>query len=368
MDCITLPQDDAEYLSNQLITYIGNKRKLLPFITEALIPILDDLGDKLTILDGFAGSGVVSRFFKRYSKVLHSNDLERYAYVIGQCHLANKSELPDGIEEAVDEINACKLRIDLGTGIIESLYAPRDDDNIQGGERAFYTNRNARIIDNIRRMIDCYPTDLRPFLLASLLQQASVHANTSGVFKGFYKNADNVGQFGGTARNCLARITREIELEVPLHSDYECRWHMHQRDVNELAKEIAVDVAYFDPPYNQHPYGSNYFMLNVIADYQRPTDISEVSGIPKTWNKSNYNKKQHAKQSLGHLVRDMRAKYIIVSYNNEGFLQLGDILEVLDKYGSVTVYDQDYATFRGSRNLRSRNAKVKEFLFVVEKY
>ena len=34
---------------------------------------------------------------------------------------------------------------------------------------------------------------------------------------------------------------------------------------NELVKEIEpVDLAYFDPPYNQHPYGSNYFMLNII--------------------------------------------------------------------------------------------------------
>ena len=37
------------------------------------------------------------------------------------------------------------------------------------------------------------------------------------------------------------------------------------------SREYAdLDLAYFDPPYNQHPYGSNYFMLNLLVHYRRP--------------------------------------------------------------------------------------------------
>ncbi|MDR0684304.1 MAG: DNA adenine methylase [Spirochaetaceae bacterium] len=38
-------------------------------------------------------------------------------------------------------------------------------------------------------------------------------------------------------------------------------------DSNKIINNIPeVDLAYLDPPYNQHPYGSNYFMLNLILD------------------------------------------------------------------------------------------------------
>ena len=40
-----------------------------------------------------------------------------------------------------------------------------------------------------------------------------------------------------------------------------------------------VDIAYLDPPYNQHPYGSNYFMLNLIASYKKPSQISNSKGV-----------------------------------------------------------------------------------------
>ena len=40
------------------------------------------------MLDAFAGSGVVSRFFKRHAKLLMSNDLENFAAVAGRCFFA----------------------------------------------------------------------------------------------------------------------------------------------------------------------------------------------------------------------------------------------------------------------------------------
>ena len=43
--------------------------------------------------------------------------------------------------------------------------------------------------------------------------------------------------------------------------------------------ELLDLVLILDPPYNQHPYGSNYFMLNLICDYREPVEISAVSAI-----------------------------------------------------------------------------------------
>jgi adenine-specific DNA-methyltransferase len=366
--------ESKEYLGEQLITYIGNKRKLLDFIIEPVLILKGVLGKKkLSILDGFAGSGAVSRMFKQHCTVLHSNDLEPYARIIGECYLANRTDVASlEISEAIADLNSKRERHDLGVGFIEEMYAPNYDNAIADGERVFYTNQNAKIIDNMRRTIDDYPRNIRPFLLAPLLHKASVHANTSGVFKGFYKNSSTKrGQFGGNAVNCLSRITKEIELPEPVFSNFDCEYHMHQRDTNELVKDkdIAVDIAYFDPPYNQHPYGSNYFMLNIIESYERPCldKISEVSGIPNNWNKSAYNKKEQARQSFIDLIRDTQASFILVSYSNDGILSEDELHAIFSTFGHVEVIRKSYTTFRASRNLGNRSKTVSELLFVIKK-
>lgn len=96
-------------------------------------------------------------------------------------------------------------------GIITENYSPKDDNNIQEGERVFYTHENAMIIDTIRFAIDKYvPNEYKKYFIAPLLYEASVHVNTSGVFKGFYKSKiSNVGKFGGERRKCIRKNKRK---------------------------------------------------------------------------------------------------------------------------------------------------------------
>ena len=92
-------------------------------------------------------------------------------------------------------------------------------------------------------------------------------------------------------------------------------------DANELARELpALDLAYLDPPYNQHPYGSNYFMLNLLVQYERPTAVSRVSGIPTDWNRSRYNRRAEAAGALFELAAACPARFLLISYNSEGFI------------------------------------------------
>jgi adenine-specific DNA-methyltransferase len=195
-----------------------------------------------------------------------------------------------------------------------------------------------------------------------------MYANTSGVFKGFYKNKEGVGQFGGTFKNALTRIKRNIEINAPILSSISCTSYVHRQDANDLAKNMDnVDVAYFDPPYNQHPYGSNYFMLNLLCDYQKPTEISNVSGIPKDWNRSLYNKPQYAESTLFDAVESVKAKFVLISYNSEGFIKQDRFLSELSSIGEVSVMDTQYNTFRGCRNLSDRDIYVTENLYLIDK-
>ena len=127
--------EDGRFLKEQLVTYIGNKRSLLHTLDEALRRVRKRLGkDKLRILDAFAGSGVVSRFFKQHCELLVSNDIERYAKVIGDCYLANQSTIDfDALREHYRAIAKAADTLPVRDGFIRRLYAPKRHDSIEPG-------------------------------------------------------------------------------------------------------------------------------------------------------------------------------------------------------------------------------------------
>ena len=364
--------ENPDYLSRQLITYIGNKRALLGQIGLAVETVKERLGkERLAIFDPFSGSGVVSRFLKAHAELLICNDLEDYASLIARCYLSNQSSVDfTALTAIAGELNA---RVEAepfqGAGFIEELYSPQDEQNIRKDDRVFYTRENARRLDNYRRLIDDYPATLRDLLLGPLLSAASVHSNTAGVFKGFYKNRrTGVGQYGGTGLDALSRIKGKIKLETPVLSNFEVDCRVLQGDANAAARQVKhLDLAYIDPPYNQHPYGSNYFMLNLLVNYQRPENLSRVSGIPKDWRRSGYNVRAQAPELLRDLLENIDAPFLLISFNNEGFLSPEYMQAMLREIGVVDSLEVPYNTFRGARNLRNRPIHVTESLFLVER-
>lgn len=361
--------ENPAYLESQLITYIGNKRALLPFIGKGLELVKRQTGkSKLRFADLFSGTGVVARYAKQHSDYVVANDLETYSRITNDCYLTNSSDVK--IKEVMELSRWLSNEI-VGTwreGFLTELYAPRDEANITCDDRVFYTKRNAMFLDSARRAIDELPKDMQKFFLAPLLAKASVHANTSGVFKGFYKSSEGVGQYGGNAKNALTRILGSIDIPVPIFSNFETSVHIYQEDVNLLVEKLEdVDIVYLDPPYNQHPYGSNYFMLNLICSYERPKTFSKVSGIPVDWNRSRYNQRKEAEDALFEVIEKCRAEYVMLSYNSEGFISHKRFVERLNSLGTVTVLETPYNTFRGSRNLRERAIHVTEFLYLLRK-
>ena len=377
--------ENPSFLTEQLITYIGNKRLLLDFIGKAVNFVQDDLKkEKLACLDIFSGSGIVSRYLKQFSSYLVANDLENYAKIINSCYLSNESEI--NIQELRELHKNLLLQTENDiensekTGFISELYAPKNENDIILGERCFYTPYNAKFIDCARQNIEkSIPEEYKKFFIAPLLSQASVHTNTAGIFKGFYKNSKTgLGQFGGNGKDALHRICSKIELPFPVFSKNECKTRIFQGEANSLVqnpelyknlKDGKFDLVYMDPPYNQHPYGSNYFMLNLIADYRRPDTekISRVSGIPADWNRSSYNKRKKAAETFRDLIKNIQTRFIIVSFNSEGFIKKDEMEMILKEFGPVSIFESKYNAFRGSRNLHNRKIHVSEYLFVLKK-
>ncbi|MGP1454629.1 MAG: DNA adenine methylase [Treponema sp.] len=365
-------EENKDFLTTQIITYLGNKRNLIGNIEKEVAIISAKLDNStLVCADVFSGSGIVARMLKKYSAKLIVNDLEHYSSIINSCYLTNKKNYPKKRCAALRSEIAELCAKEKLPGIITENYAPQDDNNILKGERVFYTHENAVLIDTYRNLIDRIVTEekLKKFFLAPLITEASIHVNTSGVFKGFYKDKNTgVGCFGAAGKNALTRILGKIELKEPVFSNFEAELEIFQKDTVELSRELnGLDIAYLDPPYNQHPYGSNYFMLNLILKNKFDVEISKISGITQDWNRSTFNKPYSALKSMEKIIANLSSKFIIISYNSEGFITFNEMSEMLKKYGRLKTVEITYNTFRGSRNLRSRDIYVSEYLFVLEK-
>ena len=364
--------ENQDFLTTQIMTYIGNKRSLLGYIEKEIEIISGSLQkQKMVCADLFSGSGIVARMLKRYSKKLIVNDLENYSCIINDCYLTNKKDFPAEQYECYKNQILEESKNHPVRGIISENYAPNDDENILLGERVFYTRENAELIDTYRFLIDKIVSEqsCKKFFLAPLLIESSIHVNTSGVFKGFYKDKNTgLGCFGAAGKDAVSRIKGKIELKTPVFSNFDSCVEIYNKDSVLLSKELKnIDIAYLDPPYNQHPYGSNYFMLNLILKNRLDVEISKVSGITQDWNRSEFNKNRTALKSLEKIISSLDAKFIIISYNSEGFITFEEMTQMLSQYGTVKTVAIKYNAFRGSRNLKERDIHVKEFLFILKK-
>ena len=372
---------NKHYLNSQIITYLGNKRKIIPYLEDIITQIKGSLHkDKIVAMDGFAGSGIVSRMLKEHSSLLVSNDIEPYCFTLNSCYLANKSEI--NISLIHNYIDALNDNSNYGTNVsyVRKHWCPADDNNIQLGERVYYTNQNGYIIDNIREMIEHQiPYQYKPFLLAPLLVKTSIHTNTGGIFNSFYKK-EGKGHFGGKNENNLDRIKKPIRLDPPIFSKNECPVIIKQEDTNQLIhtinKEIGhvFDVVYYDPPYNKHPYGTYYFMLNIINQWEKEKPVPDnFRGQDNDWFRSKYNSKRYAEDALNHLIKYTQSKYIILSYNNKGIIPIKQFKEILSSYGDLTMVPVTHKTYnrligQSSYKKKSSKSPIKEYIWVLRVY
>lgn len=347
------------YLKSQIITYMGNKRKLLFHIEN----IIKDLPHE-SIADGFSGSGITSRLFKKYADILYTNDLAGYSQTLNQCFLSTISNKEKKIIE--NYINQANKFADNPTNINEFIQLHWTN------ERLYFTPDNAKRIDAYRYFINTIPEKYRCYLLAILLVKCSIHNNTNGQFSAYYKK-DGVGTYGGKTGTDINRITKKIELEMPILNDKKCKVNISRMDTNEWIQNIPkVDIVYYDPPYNKHPYNIYYFLLDIINDWNIDIEIPDTyRGQPKDWDKSNYNSKKKAFTTFENLIKNTKAKYILISYNNKGIIPLDKLETMLKKYGELTIKQLEHKTYNrlegiASYKKQTKKVKTSEVLYILK--
>lgn len=366
----------TDYVFSQLIPYLGNKRKLLPLIGQAVTQTGVTGG---LFVDFFAGSGVVARFAKQSGFQVVANDWEPYAHVLNHaavaCNMMPQFAALGGVEAALAALNAAPPR----EGYVAAHLCPRSDQCPDPDtERLFFTRANGMKIDAIREVIEQWQgegrldEDERAVLLAALLYSISYVSNTSGVFKGFHRG------WGGATKTALYRICSEITLRPPVLYDNGRENQAPQRDAQALAETLraegtVADIAYLDPPYNQHPYGSNYHVLNTVALWDKPDvapylDGRNKSAIRRDWRTERRSAYNHATALAAYqtLLQTIEARHILTSYSTDGNMPLEGLLQAAAERGQLSCLTHSYKRYRVSSQRMSARPRTVEFILSID--
>tara|TARA_B000000475_G_C16005079_1_gene450544 strand:- start:4410 stop:5546 length:1137 start_codon:yes stop_codon:yes gene_type:complete len=372
---------EQEYYSKQIITYLGNKRKFINKIDEVIKRVKSELNEEtINIGEGFSGSGVVSRLFKNRVNggKFYVNDISSYSKILNECYLTDIDKLnKNEIEYLQNTIENIKNYLKLNTydPFISKHWSPKNDNNILPGERVYYTNENAVIIDKMMHYIkNNVGKEYQKFFIGPLLVQASTNNNTNGQFSAYFKDEKKEkGKFGGKNEIDLQRIKRVIEPRLPILTNGKANIKISKMDANEWIKTTGkLDLVYYDPPYNKHPYNIYYFLLDIISKWDINMEIPDTyRGQPKNWKKSGYCSLKKAKDTFIDLIKNTNSKFIMISYNNKGIIPLNEMDEILQKKGKVEKIPFEHNTYNryvgiAKKKREKKEEKIKEFIWLVD--
>jgi len=326
------------------LNYIGCKHTLLEKITEIMESNIPNMGDK-TFMDLFAGTGSVGFNMQDHFKSVSANDLETYSYIINYallcCNYSSK------IQSLIEDCNY----LEFVEGLVYKNYSPNVD-----CERMFFTSDNAMKCDAIRVFIDEkfekeeITENEKMFLIASLLVSIDKVANTSCVYGAYLK------EFKKTALKALKM--------VPIHkrlvgTGLNQVFNKKAEDLVKQEKE-GWDVLYLDPPYNQRQYAANYSPLNYIAEYNSDIGLKGKTGLIEDYNKSEFCSKVKVRAAFEELIKNSQCSYLLLSYNNEGLLDLESLKMILREKGDTRLYKIKYKRFKSSFKNESKESDSKE--------
>ncbi|MGD0379499.1 MAG: DNA adenine methylase [Acidimicrobiales bacterium] len=294
-----------------MIKYLGSKRRLVPVLAE-----LARRSGARTALDLFTGTTRVAQAFKLDGTEVTAVDTTRYGAVLAGCYVATDSDSvdADALEAAVAELNALPGR----RGYVTETFCEKS--------RFFQPDNGARI-DAVRQAIEeeYAGSALEPVLLTSLMEAADRVDSTTGVQMAYVKRwAD--------------RSFRPLELRAPLLLRGPGR--AVRGDACVVAPGLGeFDLAYLDPPYNQHRYEANYHIWETLVAWDAPdhygvackrTEIREGE-------RSAFNSRRTMPAALEQVVRDVHARLLVLSYNDESWMALDDLVEICRARGHVEV-------------------------------
>ena len=333
-----------------MIKYLGSKRALLHYLT-GLIDLFPELH---SVSDLFSGTSRCGHAFKRLGRRVIASDYNAYAHTLAQCYVASDRERYERDANALIE----ELNLVSGTpGYFTETFCQKS---------RFFQPFNGERVDAIRERIADLSVGphLRAILLTSLMEAADRVDSTCGIQMSYVKR---------WAKRSYRPLSLRLPDLAPAVQWGSCEAHL--LDAAEAAR-LPVDIAYLDPPYNQHSYLSNYHIWESLVRWDKP-DVYGVAckRVDCRERKSPYNSKRSCLDALTTLIERVDAPLIITSFNDEGFIDRATLIKTLSTRGDVSVFEIPFKRYvgakigihnqRGQRVGEVSHTHNREYIFVV---
>lgn len=333
--------------------FIGNKESMKKDISE-LLERMGLLSERLTFFDAFCGTGSVADALKSSFNII-INDILNWCVVYTKGRiLANDCHFDKLDLDPFEVLNSSDR---MTQGFFYGNYAPTHS------ERMYFTPENASRIDYFRQQIDEWnrqkllSEEEYTYLLACLLESVSKVSNTAGVYGAFLKKWDS------RAKKPIV-FNKLDSSNVGPHNLVSA----YNGKIEEIVPKIPCDVLYLDPPYTQNQYGTQYHLLETLVLNDNPS-ISPITGSRFTAPmRSDWSKEYKTNINFDSVIANTQARYIVFSYNNDGFMSKEYIEACLKRYGKPETYYCKKIPYKKYRNWKTNGQKEHfEYLFFVEK-
>lgn len=343
--------------------YIGNKKKLLPYIMASTQEMIGKTG---TVVDLMAGTGLVAAEYRKMGYAVIASDMMTYS----KWHLITQIMMDR--EPTFDKLKISSCYDNKYLSVLDYLnnlepiegyffreFSPAGTPANGVASRKYFSAENACKIDAIREKIndwiasDSLSEKEEAVLKHSLIMAVNTVANISGTY-GYYLSE--------LKRNALDSISL---LPVQFSAGNIQNNRVIQGFAEDIAKDITADLCYMDPPYIKRQYAANYHILETIARGDYPVAQGK-SGLRDWWNQhSKFCTKTKGLQSFEKVVSEMNCRNFIISYSEDGLFPLETLVELLKKYGEVDVEFIDYSRFRSNQSRLP--LKLNEYMIKLRK-
>ncbi len=345
--------------------YYGGKDKLLDLIEIGVKKT--ELNHGAKFVDLFTGTTVVAQHFKKKGYTVIANDFLEFSFALAKTYI-----------ELNEEPKFFKLKKHLGVNQIDKNYVIGYLNNLLPkksfifknycpsgtGNRKYFSNENGQKIDAIREKIEEWKklfviSELEYYyLITALIESVNLVSNVAGTYSAYLKTWDK-------------RALKPIILTAPEIIPSNKKNKAFKQDANKLIREIKnIDILYLDPPYNNRQYAANYFILELIAEgwfgTKKPNPNGKTGMLNYDHQLSEYCYKGRADKILDDLISSVNAKYILLSYNNEGVIPDDKIKKILTKKGKVQLFKKTHKRYKSINQNEDSPQNTEERLYFIE--
>jgi adenine-specific DNA-methyltransferase len=204
----------------------------------------------------------------------------------------------------------------------------------------FFQPKNGAKVDAIREVIesDYKNSTLYPILLTSLILAADRVDSTTGIQMAYVKSWSE-------------RSFNDLELRIP--ELLPGSGTAIQGDALSLTESLGdFDLAYLDPPYNQHRYFSNYHIWETLVAWDKPDHYGIACKRIDTRadsTKSRFNEKANMASALRKVIQEIKASTIVISYNDESWVTSDELMEMCSDFEDARLLAFDSKRYVGAQ-------------------